>query len=103
MDVLTFETFLAVNSKIIKQMTSSGLSLFNYQDDARSNKIKTKEIFVVLFTKYLYLFILMKMLRNSPQDWVLTEMCPAVCANVMLYPLTPITNYFALLSHCIST
>jgi len=40
MDVLTFETCWAVNSEIIKQVTSTGLSLFNYQDDARSNKLK---------------------------------------------------------------
>ena len=40
MDVLTFETCWAVNSEIIKQVTSSWLSLFNYQDDARSNKHK---------------------------------------------------------------
>ena len=30
MDVLTFETCWAVNSEIIKQVTSVGLSLFNY-------------------------------------------------------------------------
>ena len=40
MDVLTFETCWAVNSEIIKQVTSVGLSLFNYQDDARSDKQK---------------------------------------------------------------
>jgi hypothetical protein len=40
MDVLTFETCSAVNSEIIKQVISVGLSLFNYQDDARSNKLK---------------------------------------------------------------
>jgi len=32
MDVLTFETCLAVNSEIIKQVTSVGLSLFNYRN-----------------------------------------------------------------------
>jgi len=42
MDVLTFETCLAVNSEIKKQVTSVGLSLFNYQDDARSNKRKIR-------------------------------------------------------------
>ena len=36
MNVLAFETCWAVNSEIIKQVTSVGLSLFNYQDDARS-------------------------------------------------------------------
>jgi len=42
MDVLTSETCWAVNNEIIKQVTSSwSLSLFNYQDDARSNKYKT--------------------------------------------------------------
>ena len=41
MDVLTFETCSAVNGEIIKRVTSKiGLSLFNYQDDARSNKLK---------------------------------------------------------------
>jgi len=40
MDVLTFATCWAVNSEIIKQVTSVGLSLSNYQDDARSNKHK---------------------------------------------------------------
>ena len=42
MDVLTFETCWAVNSEIIKQVKSVGLSLFNYQNDARSDKIKKK-------------------------------------------------------------
>ena len=46
MDVLTFETYWAVNSEIIKRVTSIGLSLFNYQDDARSNKFK---IHLVMF------------------------------------------------------
>ena len=40
MDVLTFETCWAVNSEIIKQVTSFGLSLFSYQDDSESNKLK---------------------------------------------------------------
>ena len=40
MDVLTSETYWALNKEIIKQVTSSGLSLLNYQDDARSNKHK---------------------------------------------------------------
>jgi hypothetical protein len=31
MDVLTFETCRAVNSEIIKQVTSVGLSLLNYK------------------------------------------------------------------------
>ena len=39
MDVLTSETCWALNNEIIKQVTSSW-SLFNYQDDARSNKHK---------------------------------------------------------------
>jgi len=38
MDELTFETCWALNNEIIKRLTSS--SLFNYQDDARSNKHK---------------------------------------------------------------
>jgi len=39
MDVLTSETRWALNNEIIKQVASSwSLSLFNYQDDARSNK-----------------------------------------------------------------
>ena len=58
MDVLTSETCWALNNEITKQVTSSwslfiqyneiinkwhqvGLSLFNYQDDARSNEHKT--------------------------------------------------------------
>ena len=36
MDVLAFETYWAK----VKQVTSVGLSLFNYQGDARSNKHK---------------------------------------------------------------
>jgi len=41
MDVLTSETCWALNKVIIKQVASSwSLSLFNYQDDARSNKYK---------------------------------------------------------------
>jgi len=40
MDVLTSETCLALNNEIKKQVTPIGLSLFNYQDDARSNKHK---------------------------------------------------------------
>ena len=39
MDVLTSVTCWAVNNEIIKQVTSSwSLSLFNFQDEARSNK-----------------------------------------------------------------
>ena len=41
MDVVRSETCWAVNNEIMKQVTSSwSLSLFNYQDDARSNKHK---------------------------------------------------------------
>ena len=40
MDVLTSETCRALNNETIKQVTSVGLSLFNYQDDARSDKHK---------------------------------------------------------------
>ena len=40
MDVLTFETCSAVNSETIKQRHQVGLSLFSYQDDARSYKHK---------------------------------------------------------------
>ena len=41
MDVLTSETCWALNNEIIKQVTSKvDLSLFNYQDDAQSNKHK---------------------------------------------------------------
>ena len=40
MDVLTFETCWALNNEIIKQVKSFGLSLFNYQDEALSNKHK---------------------------------------------------------------
>ena len=40
MDVLTFETCWAVNSEIISKWHQVGLSLFNYQDDARYNKHK---------------------------------------------------------------
>ena len=35
-----YKNIRAVNSEIIKQVTSVGLSLFNYEDDARSNKLK---------------------------------------------------------------
>jgi len=38
MDVLTSETCWALNNEIIKQGHQFGLSLFKYQDDARSNK-----------------------------------------------------------------
>ena len=49
MDVLTFETCWAVSSEIIKQVTSSWF-LFNYQDDARSNKRKiTRDNFEVTY------------------------------------------------------
>ena len=40
MDVLTFEICWAVNSEIIKRVSSSWSVLFNYQDDARSDKLK---------------------------------------------------------------
>ena len=43
MDVLTFETYWSVNSEIIKKWHQVGLSLFIYQEDARSNKLKTKK------------------------------------------------------------
>ena len=52
MDVLTFETCWAVNSEIIKQVTSVGLSLFNYQDDAQSNKHKS-----ALRLNYIYMVV----------------------------------------------
>jgi hypothetical protein len=45
MDVLTFETCWALNNEIIKQVTSVGLALFNYQDDARSNKHAIQDLF----------------------------------------------------------
>jgi hypothetical protein len=38
MKVLTFETCWAVNSEIIKQVTSRWSIFIHYQDDARSNK-----------------------------------------------------------------
>ena len=45
MDVLTFETCWALNNEIKKQVTSVGLSLFNYQDDAWSNKHKISRMY----------------------------------------------------------
>ena len=45
-------------SKKIKQVTSVGLSLFNYQDDARSNKHKIK----ILSARFL---ILTKIQRHT--------------------------------------
>jgi hypothetical protein len=42
MDVLTFETCWAVNDEIINKWHQVSLSLFNYQDDTRSNKHKTQ-------------------------------------------------------------
>ena len=47
MYVLTSETCWALNNEIKKQVTSSwslSLSLFNYQDDARSNKHKITKL-----------------------------------------------------------
>ena len=49
MDVLTFETCWAVNSSIINKWHQVVLSLFNYQDDARSNKHK-----ILLYCLYDY-------------------------------------------------
>ena len=42
MDVLTSDTRWALNNEIKKRQVTSSLSLFNYQDDARSNKHKTQ-------------------------------------------------------------
>ena len=93
MDVLTSETCSAVNNKasdiklaylystikmthgpinIIKQVTSVGLSLFNYQDDARSNKHnKASDI------KLVYLYSTIKMTHgpiNIRKHTVLVKM-----------------------------
>ena len=48
MDELTFETCWAVNGEIIKRVTLSWSSLFNYQDDARSNKLKIIIIIIII-------------------------------------------------------
>jgi len=39
-DVLTSETYWALNNEMKKQVTSSWSPLFNYQDDVQSNKYK---------------------------------------------------------------
>jgi len=50
MYVLTSETCRALNKEIIKQVRSSwSLSLFNYQDDARSNIYKTHFNIIIRF------------------------------------------------------
>ena len=46
MDVLTFETCWALNSEIKSKWHQAGLSLFNHQDDARSNKHKINALSV---------------------------------------------------------
>jgi len=48
MDVLTFEICWAVNSEIIKKWHQVDLSLFNYQDNARSNKHKVHKLCLTL-------------------------------------------------------
>jgi len=48
MDVLTFETCWGLNNEMIEQVTSVGLSVFNYQNDAaRSDKHKILCVFLV--------------------------------------------------------
>jgi len=60
MDVLTSETCRALNNKIKRKWHQAGLSLFNYQDDARSNKCKIKpissEAFMNLFLSDIHAF-----------------------------------------------
>jgi len=46
MDVLISETCWALNNEIIKQVTSCWSPLFNYQDDARSNKHKIDDLYI---------------------------------------------------------
>ena len=46
MDVLTFETCWAVNSEIIKQVTSSWSIFIHYQDD--NGPINLKIVFIIL-------------------------------------------------------
>ena len=55
MNVLAFETCWAKN--IINQVTSVGLSLFNYQGDARSNKHKIRNCFTLATTNKLSVII----------------------------------------------
>ena len=43
---------------IIKQVTSVGLSLFNYQDDARSNKHNDSLLFAVELWDFYFCFLL---------------------------------------------
>jgi hypothetical protein len=45
MDVLTFETCWAVNNETKNKWHQVGLSLFNYQDEAESNKRKKHNIY----------------------------------------------------------
>jgi len=48
MDVLTFEKCWALNKEWKSKWRQVGLSLFNYQDDARSNKHKIQTILFLL-------------------------------------------------------
>jgi len=64
MDVLTSETCWALYKEIIKQVTSVGLSLLNYQDDARSNKHKihlymfiARNIYNIKYILFIYVFV----------------------------------------------
>ena len=55
MDVLTFETCWALNNEIKSKWHQVGLSLFNYQDDARSSKHKINNPVFILDTIWVYL------------------------------------------------
>ena len=54
MDVLTFETCWAVNGEIIKRVTSSWSIFVNYQDDARSNKLKCHSLHTRVIARRCY-------------------------------------------------
>jgi len=88
MDVLTSETCSALNNEIIKQVTSNwSLYLFNYEDDARSNKHK---IHIIVYSFILWAHILVPSRPLPSFPWSGLKACNSVYCN----------KHYVLLSTC---
>ena len=89
LDVNTYETCWALNNEIIKQVTSIWSALFNYQDDAQSNKHKFLLHFCLSEHKILKLYSLFPLIyvhkKISRLKIILFESCLELLQNNVLY------------------
>ena len=76
MDVLTSETCWALNKEIKSKWHQIGLSLFNYQDDARSNKHTNTEKFYLSFVMHIVFIYVSSFSTSWVSTWNIT--LPAV-------------------------